>query len=541
VGLDRVCASCHRPDDPHRGSLGAACESCHDANGWKPAPRFDHARSDYRLTGKHADVACDKCHRTARLSPRLDARGLRPAVFKPVPHGECSACHDDPHKGRLSQACADCHVTTSFAALDRRGFNHALTRYPLDGKHRSVACESCHGPQLQQRDPPFGSCASCHTDAHAGEATLGGKSADCAACHTVRAFAPSTFTVAQHAATGFALHGKHAAVQCASCHETAAVAPPAPVTGASATWTPATAGATGGASGPLRVKIRLAFARCADCHADSHGGQLAARVGNGSCEPCHGDEGWTPSTFGVAAHARLRLPLEGRHAAVPCSACHGLERPGLPPHGKAAPAFGPAKVALTIGEAACASCHADPHRGRYGPEGARALAGGCAACHGTKAFRPAVMDVALHARFAFNLEGAHRATPCVACHAEMRANPALRTLVLDAKGLASLPYAGPARTACASCHDTPHGRQFDGRAGNGACEACHTVAAFRPAERFDHERDTKFSLKGAHARVRCASCHRPAPDPGAPRLVVYRGVPSKCEACHDARRVGGAR
>lgn len=529
VGLDRTCASCHRADDPHRGALGATCEDCHDSNGWTPAPRFDHAKSAYPLTGKHADVGCDKCHRTARLSPRLDARGIRPAVFKPVPHRECSACHDDPHKGRLSPACAECHVTTSFSTLDRRGFNHALTRYALDGRHKSVRCESCHGPQLLQRNPPFATCGSCHADAHAGEATLAGRSVDCAACHTVGGYTPSTFTVAQHATARFALHGRHAAVACSMCH--------VPVAPAASTVTAVAAPVRAPAT--KRVRIRVAASRCAECHADAHAGQLAARAGGGSCESCHTDDGWGSSTFGTAAHARLRLPLEGRHAEIPCAACHGLERRGLPAHAKPAAAFGTAKVALALGETSCASCHADPHGGRYGAGGPGAKLGGCAACHGSKSFRPAVMDPALHARFAFTLEGAHLATPCVGCHVEMRATPAARTLVLDAKGVASLPFTTAARTACASCHETPHGRQFAARPGNGACESCHTVTSFRSAERFDHERDARFSLKGAHARVACGRCHRAPPGRGAPQPVVYRGVPSACEACHDARRAGG--
>jgi len=520
VGLDRDCASCHRGDDAHDGSLGRTCENCHDAKGWKPAPRFDHARSDYPLTGKHADVACDKCHRTARVSPRADAKGDRPTVFKPVAHRECSACHDDPHKGRLPAACGDCHVTTGFTKIDRGGFNHSLTKYPLEGKHRTARCEACHGEKMQVRAPAFATCGACHADAHGGEARVDGHATDCGECHTVRAFAPATFTVAQHAGTRFPLRGKHSAVRCSLCHTPAAATP---------VGTPA-----------RQVRLRVAFGRCADCHGDAHGGQLAGRAGNGACESCHGEHGWTPSTFDAAAHARLRLPLTGRHAAVACAACHALVRPGLPEHGKPVAGFGTAKVALTIGETTCASCHADPHGGRYGERDAsRALTldGGCAACHGTQAFRPALVDAALHARFAFPLEGAHLATPCVACHVELRAKAATRTLVRDAKGIVPLPFAGARRTACASCHDTPHGTQFATRA-NGACEGCHTAAAFAPATRFDHERDAAFSLKGAHARVPCASCHR-APVPGAPKPVVYRGLSARCESCHAGRPTGG--
>ena len=52
-------------------------------------------------------------------------------------------------------------------------------------------------------------CSHCHADPHAGTAK-----GTCTDCHTTEAFAPSTFDAARHAATGFPLQGKHAAVAC---------------------------------------------------------------------------------------------------------------------------------------------------------------------------------------------------------------------------------------------------------------------------------------------------------------------------------------
>jgi len=56
--------------------------------------------------------------------------------------------------------------------------------------------------------------------------------------------------------------------------------------------------------------------------------------------------------------------------------------------------------------------------------------------------------------------------------------------------------------------------------------------AFRPARRFDHNRDAAFSLKGAHANVPCARCHRSVAGPSGKPVVIYRPVPTACEACH---------
>ncbi len=506
LGLETTCASCHRADDVHRGSLGASCERCHDTRGWKPAPKFDHGQTDYPLTGRHADVACDKCHLAPRLGIAPGPDGVRIPRFKPIAFAQCSSCHEDPHRGKLSGRCADCHVTRGWAIIDRAEFNHSVTRFPLLGMHRGVSCTACHRANLALKDPPFAACASCHADPHDGEATLAGKPVDCAACHRVEGFRPSTFTLAQHAATRYPLTGRHALLPCSACH--------------------AKVGGT--------VRLRLPFAHCADCHADAHGGQLAGRPDRGSCEACHTDAGWKPSTFSIAAHARLRVPLDGRHGTIACAACHAAVRPGLPRLTMSRASLGTAHVVLRVPETACADCHVDPHAGRYAAGGAFPMPGGCRLCHDTRRFRPSTVDVAMHARFSFALVGAHRAVACVACHAEMRAPEAASTLVLAPRGVASLPFTHTRSTTCRSCHegDSPHGAQFASRKDGGACESCHGTDSFAPASRFDHDRDASFPLAGAHANVPCAACHRTETTGAGKARVVYRPLSGRCESCH---------
>ncbi len=538
VGLERDCLSCHESDDVHEGALATTCESCHDTRRWDAAPKFDHDKADYRLDGKHADVACNACHLTPRLKTRTNADGERLPLFKPVAYKECSSCHDDPHKGRLSSRCSECHTTTGFAVIDKREFNHALTRYPLKGDHARVACTSCHGPDLSRKQLPFATCASCHADAHDGQATLGGKSADCAACHGVDGFAPSTFTAAQHRATAYPLEGKHQGVKCAACHD-ARVAPAS-----------RTVAAGGLARSSKVVRLRPAAARCADCHADSHGAQALATVAPETCESCHAVSGFAPSTFTRAAHARTRLALEGRHATVSCTACHGARRPGLPPWPSATLAsLGKGKVKLAGVDPSCTACHVDPHGARYSRPGGAAGDGTCRGCHGADSFTPSLVDVRLHATYALALDGAHRAVPCMACHAELAERPrkGTSTLLGGASAVAALPFASTARR-CSSCHETPHGAQFASRNEGDDCATCHGVAAFAPASTFNHER-TAFPLQGAHAGVTCAACHASEPIPGgAPGAtrVTYRPVSTQCESCHgkaSARRasVSGAR
>jgi len=513
IGLERECKACH--DDIHRGSLGPDCRSCHDLGTWKPAPRFDHVKTTYPLTGKHAEVKCEKCHMAAGLDLPKDAEGRPKPLYKPIPHAECTPCHVDPHAGALGPVCAKCHATESFRTLVPGGFNHDKTRYPLGGKHIAVKCAQCHDPATAWgKKPLFASCGACHKDQHAGRATIEGRIVDCASCHRVEGFRVTAFTIEQHRKSTYPLEGRHRKVECAACH----VKNPL--------------GVAAGSLGPAGVQIRRAHARCLDCHKDDHGGQLASRPGGPACEPCHTVAGWKPSLFGAAEHAKLKLPIEGRHAKIECAACHGPARKGLPPL-PPIDKLGRAGVALAVRETECASCHFDAHDGRFGPTGARPKKNNCLACHNVVAFRPAIVDVALHLYFNYALVGAHRAISCDACHVESKQapGPARSTLLLTHGPAPPMTFTTKG-TNCEACHKTPHGDQFAQRREAGKCASCHREDAFRPASQFDHDVDAAFSLKGAHAKVPCAKCHA-APQPKEGRaIVVYRPVPHTCEDCH---------
>ena len=110
------CASCHK--DEHRGQFAArACSSCHTEQAWKPAPGFDHARTSWPLTGRHAPVSCEKCHTTRRPDPANAAVSYR--VFRAVAGKDCASCHEDTHKGRLGTSCSSCHSTAGWRGLRR--------------------------------------------------------------------------------------------------------------------------------------------------------------------------------------------------------------------------------------------------------------------------------------------------------------------------------------------------------------------------------------------------------------------------------------
>lgn len=509
----RECAACH-PDH-----AGRDCALVRWEEGSTDA--FDHTRSGWPLQGKHARLACRECHQPRyQRMPMVSRIKKKDAAQSWVGlETACLSCHSDPHKGGFGTDCASCHETGDWHRINHQTFNHDLTRYPLRGRHAAAACEKCHDPvRAWGKQPPFDRCSSCHQDVHRGLGTIAGKPADCAACHGVEGFKPSTYTVEQHRRSDYPLEGKHAAVACAKCHVKGAP-------GAEATL------------GAALVVMRPARDRCASCHADAHGGQLAARPDKGACESCHRVTGFRPSTMTVAQHATLKLALEGRHAQIACAACHAADRSGL-----AAPAgaarSGSAKFVFKLADIECARCHFDPHQGRFAAGGARARSGGCLACHDTRAFAPSRADVAMHKGFNYPLEGAHRAVPCAPCHADLAARAGRAGG--PGSSLALAPHAGAALTFarekqdCAACHANPHGDQFKTRRDRGACEACHDLAAFKPARRFDHNRDAAFKLEGVHARVACAKCH-PTQKAGDATRVMYHGAPSRCESCH----VGG--
>ena len=164
------CQQCHS-DVRHKGRLGAEprCGACHNAESWRDA-KFDHARlANYPLTGGHARLLCESCHKEANP----------PTLKLPT---ACANCHkDSQHRGRLGAApkCESCHDTSGWSHWR---FDHALqTRFPLTGRHEGVSCEGCH----TATNPPSlrisMECHSCHAKQDAHNGAFG---RFCERCHT---------------------------------------------------------------------------------------------------------------------------------------------------------------------------------------------------------------------------------------------------------------------------------------------------------------------------------------------------------------------
>jgi hypothetical protein len=397
LGLETTCDKCHA--DVHRGQLGAQCQKCHDSRAWKPAPAFDHGKSEYPLTGAHQKVECAKCHLAPAVATVKDDKGQPVAQWKPLPHALCTDCHKDPHEGRFKDACTKCHNTAAWNSFNKGGFNHDATRYPLRGKHVTVECAACHdrakafGPK-----PRFALCTDCHKDLHAGKATLLGKVVDCAPCHTVDGFDKPVYTVQAHAQSRFPLAGKHRTTTCEKCHPRLADVP-----------------AVRTAWGTARVLMRPAAARCTPCHVDPHAGRFepgGARAHKDGCVSCHGMDAFVPSRYDTRMHADCVFPLTGAHQALPCQTCHAELKNVPSPSSMPADSARIRALHFDNPRRKCLDCHENPHGKQFA---SRNDHGACEGCHDDRAFVPASKFV--HDRDSrFKLEGAHARTLCAGCH-----------------------------------------------------------------------------------------------------------------------------
>ncbi len=261
--LPLKCGGCHKGDDVHKGSLGEACERCHDDRAWK-AGAFDHAReTKFALRHKHREAKCEACHVPGR-------RGKLATT--------CVSCHgaDDAHAGRYGPKCETCHGEESWLALR---FDHDRdTKYRLAGRHRGAKCDGCHRGDLYREKAPR-ECIGCHRkdDAHRGQ-----QGERCGECHGETDWRQAPF---DHARSRFPLLGAHLKVACKSCHRT-----------------------------PL---FKDAPGECAACHGkdDVHREALGPK-----CGECHNARSWLSWDFDHAR--RTGYALEGGHRKAKCAACH---------------------------------------------------------------------------------------------------------------------------------------------------------------------------------------------------------------------------
>jgi predicted CXXCH cytochrome family protein len=192
------------------------CESCHRVEGFAPSTftLVRHRQARFVLAGAHGAVACLDCHKAD-----VSGKTHKYAFFDM----SCTACHRDPHglsAASGKDSCVGCHTESSWISV--KPFDHAATRFPLLGRHRTVTCIDCHSPDASKPDkaPLFAdtpqACSSCHEDVHAAQFARLNGGTDCASCHQTARWKPSGF---DHSTSAFPLDGRHRAVPCGSCHK----------------------------------------------------------------------------------------------------------------------------------------------------------------------------------------------------------------------------------------------------------------------------------------------------------------------------------
>ena len=286
AGKPTTCVSCHRggydaaKSPPHAG-FPVTCESCHGTGTWTGAT-FDHALSDFPLTGAHRAATCAGCHSDGVFNG------------KPV---DCVSCHrarydatsTPPHAATgYSTTCATCHTTATWQGAV---FNHSTTQFPLTGAHLAATCQGCHADGVYRGKPT--DCYSCHRTAYDGtRRPPHGASAigtTCTSCHTTSAWAGGTY---DHSVTSFPLTGAHRAASCNGCH----------------------------ADGVYKGKSTA----CLSCHQADYTATTQPPHGSSGigtvCSSCHSTTAWIPGTFN---HSVTNFPLTGAHTATSCLSCHG--------------------------------------------------------------------------------------------------------------------------------------------------------------------------------------------------------------------------
>ncbi len=214
------CDRCH--EDYHRGEFGSPptapdCAKCHSVKDGFDLSFFDlddHRKTDFPLEGAHEAVACFECH---IKNKRWTFRNIGDA---------CKDCHTDIHEGLLDakyypdKDCTACHSPENWVTLS---FEHEKTDWPLEGKHKNVACHTCHfikqeggDTYLQRFKGIEKTCSGCHADVHDGQ-FASQETTDCARCHSPSGWSPADF---DHNKTKFPLRGKHKEIECRACHWT---------------------------------------------------------------------------------------------------------------------------------------------------------------------------------------------------------------------------------------------------------------------------------------------------------------------------------
>ncbi len=429
----------------------------------------------------------------------------------------CSACHNDPHKGQMTTGCGTCHVPDTWTQM-KDGFDHP-GEFPLTGKHRTINCSECHIKGQFKGTPR--DCQVCHWQRRQDDPYETKLGSDCARCHSPEGWAPANWNHSLE--TGFTLTGAHRGIACDQCHK--------------------------------NLQFKETSAQCIKCHeGDFNGAKDPDHRAGGfpkDCQACHDTGSWEGREFNHA-----EFPLTGGHAGLDCKQCHtsGVYS-GL--------------------STACVSCHNDDYTGTKNPDHrAAAFPTDCIQCHDVTTWASGRFD---HDSTGYSLTGAHAATSCSECHVNgVYSGTSSECYACHADDYAKTTDPNHASagysTDCAVCHTTATWQSgefnhpgFDLTGGhqgldctachkNGqyagtprdcvgchlddyttstdpqhaaagfatTCETCHDTSTW-DSGRFDHN-TTGYPMTGKHNGVSCIDCHTNG---------IYNGLSTACFTCHS--------
>lgn len=357
---------------------------------------------------------------------------------------------------------------------------HNATKFRLEGRHLTVACESCHLKGQFSGTPT--TCYECHWIRRKDDVYQTRLGSQCEACHRSTSWTDVRF---DHASTaGIPLNADHRQLACDACHK----------------------------SGDVRAGTIV----CVSCHRkDYDAAKNPAHAAAGfpvTCEACHqpGDSTW--QTRGGFSHAAI-FPLLGVHATQACAACHKNNvYKGTPRE--------------------CIGCHqADYNRTQAPNHSAAGFPTTCDQCH--RASDPTWTGVSFNHSAFFPLVGVHATQACGACHK----NNVYRGTPRDCVGCHLADYnrsvnpnhaAAGFPTTCDTCHRATDTSWSQGRfthtwfplsgPHNVRCVQCHTTP-------------------NNYVAFSCTVCHdRSSTDSHHSGVSGYRYDSQACYACHPQGR-----
>lgn len=233
---------------------------------------------------------------------------------------------------------------------------------------------------------------------------------------------------------------------------------------------------------------------CRDCHEEvdedlkqKQGFHGLGKAAGSECNYCHSDhKGRAADIIQMETetfdHDGTDYPLHGAHGMASCTACHvvGKKYREAPQN--------------------CVDCHRenDAHKGRLGEQ--------CADCHDERSWVSRKFD---HEATDFPLLEKHADIACNSCHVNQQYK--------ETPG------------ECHVCHAVND--VHAGRYGS-ECNECHSAAGWDRI-RFDHDRDTDYSLDGQHRDVKCDVCHS--------GKLHEKKPDTRCVSCHLGEDEHGGR